>query len=120
MHLITLFRVMNPHQRCLQATVKYQNEPKQVMSKSTDLSRSLEIKPMWTFDTEFITIFNKSCIYITFKSTVMPGLHLQRNRRKSVIQKIYDGRGNFNDGCVASGARLLRRLRCSTLTTGQS
>ena len=28
MHLITLFRVMNPHQRCLQAKVmtKYQNE----------------------------------------------------------------------------------------------
>ena len=45
------------------------------------------------------------------------GNHLQRNRRKSAIQKIYDGRGNFNDGCVASGARLLRRLRCSTLTT---
>ena len=37
---------------------------------------------------------------------IMPGLHLQRNRRKSAIQKIYDGRGNFNDGCVASGARL--------------
>ena len=50
----------------------------------------------------------------------MPGLHLQRNRRKSAKQKIYDGRGNFNDGCVASGARLLRRLRCSTLTTGPS
>ena len=50
----------------------------------------------------------------------MPGLHLQRNRRKSAIQKIYDGRGNFNDSCVASGARLLRRLRCSTLTTGPS
>ena len=49
---------------------------------------------------------------------IMPGLHLQRNRRKSAIQKVYDGRGNFNDGCVGSGARLLRRLRCSTLTTG--
>ena len=47
----------------------------------------------------------------------MPGLHLQRNRRKSAKQEIYDGRGNFNDGCVASGARLLRRLRCSTLTS---
>ena len=46
-------------------------------------------------------------------------LHLQRNRRKSAIQKIYDGRRNFNDGCVASGARLLRRLRCSTLTTAR-
>ena len=28
MHLITLFRIMNPHQRCLQAKVKYRNEPK--------------------------------------------------------------------------------------------
>ena len=28
MHLITLFRVMNPHQRCLHAEVKYRNEPK--------------------------------------------------------------------------------------------
>ena len=37
---------------------------------------------------------------------LMPGLQLQRNRRKSAIQKIYDGHGNFNDGCVASGARL--------------
>ena len=40
-----LFRVMNPHQRCLQAKVKYRNQPKQVMPKSEDLSRSLEIKP---------------------------------------------------------------------------
>ena len=40
MHLITLFRVMNPHQRCLQAKVKYRNEPKQVMPKSEDLNRS--------------------------------------------------------------------------------
>ena len=28
MHLITLFRIMNPRQRCLQAKVKYRNEPK--------------------------------------------------------------------------------------------
>ena len=28
MHLITLFRIMNPHQRYLQAKVKYRNEPK--------------------------------------------------------------------------------------------
>ena len=28
MHLITLFRIMNPHQRCLQAKVKNRNEPK--------------------------------------------------------------------------------------------
>ena len=59
---------MNPHQRCLQ--VKYRNEPKQVMPKSEDLSRSLEINAIWTFDTEFPNIFNKSCTYITFKSAV--------------------------------------------------
>ena len=59
---------MNPHQRCLQAKVKYRNVPKQVMPKSEDLSRSLEINAIWTFDTEFPTIFNKSCTYITFKS----------------------------------------------------
>ena len=50
MHLITLFRVMNPHQRCLQAKVKYRNEPKQVLPKSEDPSRSLEINAIWTFD----------------------------------------------------------------------
>ena len=61
---------MNPHQRCLQAKVKYWNEPKQVMPKSEDQSRSLEINAIWTFDTEFPTIFNKSCSYITFKSAV--------------------------------------------------
>ena len=61
---------MNPHQRCLQAKVKYRNEPKQVMPKSEDPSRSLEINAIWTFHTEFPTIFNKSCTYITFKSAV--------------------------------------------------
>ena len=61
---------MNPHQRCLQAKVKKRNEPKQVMQKSQDLSRSLELKLIWTYDTEFPTIFNKSCTYITFKSAV--------------------------------------------------
>ena len=45
-------------------------ELKQVIPKSEDLSRSLEIKLIWTFDTEFPTIFNKSCTYITFKSAV--------------------------------------------------
>ena len=43
---------------------------KQVMPKSEDLSRSLEINAIWTFDAEFPTIFNKSCTYITFKSAV--------------------------------------------------
>ena len=43
---------------------------KQVMPKSEDLSMSLEINAIWTFDTEFPTIFNKSCTYITFKSAV--------------------------------------------------
>ena len=61
---------MNPHQRCFQAKVKYRNEPKQVMPKSEDLSRSLEINAIWTFDTKFPTIFNKSCTHISFKSAV--------------------------------------------------
>ena len=56
---------MNSHQRCLQAKVKNRNEPKEVMPKSQDLSRSLEIKLIWTFDMEFPTIFNKTCTYIT-------------------------------------------------------
>ena len=43
---------------------------KQVMPKSEDLSRSLEINAIWTFDTELPPIFNKSCTYITFKSAV--------------------------------------------------
>ena len=43
---------------------------KQVMPKSEDLSRSLEINAILTFNTEFPTIFNKSCTYITFKSAV--------------------------------------------------
>ena len=60
MDVITLFRVMNPHQRCLQAKVKKHNEPKQVMPKSQDLSRSLKIKALWTFDTKFPTISNKT------------------------------------------------------------
>ena len=40
------------------------------MPKSEDLSRLLEINAIWTLDTEFPTIFNKSCTYITFKSAV--------------------------------------------------
>ena len=43
---------------------------KQVMPKGDDPSRSLEINAICTFDTEFPTIFNKSCTYITFKSAV--------------------------------------------------
>ena len=51
---------MNPHKGCLHAKVKYRNEPKQVMPKSEDLiSRSLEIEPIWTFDTEFQMIYVK-------------------------------------------------------------
>ena len=61
---------MNPHQICLQAKVKYRNEPKQVMPKSKGLSRLLEIKIIWTFDKELQTILNKTCTYITFKSVV--------------------------------------------------
>ena len=52
----------------LQAIVKYRNEPKQVMTKSEDLSRSLEINAIGTFDTDFPTIFIKSCTFVTFIS----------------------------------------------------
>ena len=62
---------MNPHQRCLQAKVQYRNGPKHVTLMSEDLrSRPLEINVIWSFETEFPTIFNKSCTYITFKSAV--------------------------------------------------
>ena len=40
------------------------------MQKSKDLSRSLEINIICTFDMDFPNIFNKTCTYITFKSTV--------------------------------------------------
>ena len=40
------------------------------MPKSQNPSRSLEIIVIWTFDTEFPTIFDKSCTFITFKSAV--------------------------------------------------
>ena len=43
---------------------------KPVMPKSEDLSWSPEINAIWTFDTEFPTIFIKSCTYIAFKSAV--------------------------------------------------
>ena len=70
MHLITLFWIMNPHQRCLQAKSKTRTSQKQVMPKSEDLSRSLKIIAIRTFDTEFPSIFSKSYTYITFKSAV--------------------------------------------------
>ena len=84
---------MNPYQRCLQAKVIYRNDPKQVLPKSEHLSRSLEINAIWTFDTEFPTIFNKSCTYVTFKSAVKhrqlgygyPGDRLSTEQRQSHI-----------------------------------
>ena len=59
---------MSPHQRSLQAKVKYRNEPKQVMPKSEDLSRSLELKSIWTFDTDFPTIFPINHAHILLSS----------------------------------------------------
>ena len=40
------------------------------MPKSEDLSMSIEINAILIFDTEFPTIFNKSCTYITLKYAV--------------------------------------------------
>ena len=61
---ITFFRVMDPHQRCLQAKIEKRNEAKQVMQKGQDRVRLLEINMIWTFHTEFPTSFNKTCTYI--------------------------------------------------------
>ena len=35
---------------------------------------SLELDAMWTFDSEFQTIFNKPCTYITFKTAIKHAL----------------------------------------------
>ena len=40
------------------------------MPKSRGLSRSLDRKLIWTFDTEFPSVFNESYTYITFKYAV--------------------------------------------------
>ena len=50
----------------LQAKVKYHNELKQVMSRSEDLSRSLEIKPIWTFESEFPTVYSDVTLNIMY------------------------------------------------------
>ena len=78
------------------------------------------LENQWLSVTHRLSLISYYALHEKHPTAIMPGLHLQRNRRNSAIQKIYDGRGNFYDGCVASGARLLRRLRCSTLTTGPS
>ena len=63
---------MNPHQRCLQAKVKNKNvkEPKRVESNSQAQKRSQEIRLIWTSDSEFPTIFNKTCTHMTFNSAM--------------------------------------------------
>ena len=66
MHLIPLFREINPHKRYLQAKDKNWNEPKTGNAKRHDLGRSIEIKLIWKFDPKFPTISLKSCTYITF------------------------------------------------------
>ena len=52
MHLITLFRIMNPHQRCLQAKVKYRNEPSIICLQETFL------KPGDNLDIRGYTLYN--------------------------------------------------------------
>ena len=71
MLLIMLFWVMNPDQRCLQAKVKNRNEPKQVMQKCGGRSRSLKINLIWTFDTEFPIIINKTFTYKYSKAAIL-------------------------------------------------
>ena len=45
--LITIYRVMNRHQRSLQANVENWNEPKQIKPKSQDPVMSREIKVIY-------------------------------------------------------------------------
>ena len=70
MHLITLFRILNVSRDAYKPKSNTGMSQKQVMPNSEDLTRSLEINAIWTFDAEFPTIFIKSCTYITFKSAV--------------------------------------------------
>ena len=51
---------MNPHQGCLLAKVTNWNEPHKLKPISVDLSRSLPIQYIWTFDTEFTTILKSA------------------------------------------------------------
>ena len=52
--------ISNNEPSCIQAKVKNQNEPRQVMQvrDKTLKSRSFKIKLIWTFDTKFSTICN--------------------------------------------------------------
>ena len=43
MYQITLFRAMNPHQRCLHAKVKNRNELKQVKSEGVDVRFNISL-----------------------------------------------------------------------------
>ena len=76
---------------------------KQVMPKSEDLRRSLEINAIWTFDTEFPTFFNKSCTYITFKSAVKHrqlgynDIVSRKNNSKSIPDHFIDGNEIITD-----------------------
>ena len=66
---------------------------KQVMPKSEDISRSLEINAILTFDTEFPTIFNKSCTYIAlWLSSTYVRESSGRQFQKTVITKRDEGR----------------------------
>ena len=62
-----------------------------VKAKSQHLSRSLEIQPIYTFETEFPTVFNNSCTYITFKSAVK---HRQMSYGYPWGQTYLSSRGN--------------------------
>ena len=80
---------------------------KQVMPKSEGLSRSLEINAIWTFDTEFPTIFNKSCTYITFKSAVK---HRQLGYGYPRGQIVHIAEATTQEPCRCSEGFLLRRF----------
>ena len=71
MHLMTLLRIM-----MLTGQIQKSEWTKQVMPKSQDLGRSVEITQIWIFNMEFTIIFKKSCTYITFMSAVIRSIYI--------------------------------------------
>ena len=69
LHLITLFQVTLIRD-AYKPKSKTEMSKKQVMPNIRDLSRSLEIKVIWTFATNLLLFLNETCTFISFKSAV--------------------------------------------------
>ena len=69
---------MNPHQRCFNRSQSQKFERAKTAYIKRVKTRLLEIIVIWTFDSRFSTIVNKTWTYITFKSAV------KKNREQRV------------------------------------